>query len=143
MKQVIAIIREERLPETLDALARPGITILCVLPVLGRGRQGGTLAVPGRDLSLGRNAGEHLRRPGRAGAGSGAGPLRAGKPAAPGFLPKQMLIYVASEGDVESSIRSILEINQQGRHGDGKIFICPVGSSLPPGPGNAGCPAAG
>jgi nitrogen regulatory protein PII 2 len=47
-----------------------------------------------------------------------------------GFLPKRMLIIVAYDEEVDRIVQGIVNANQTGRHGDGRIFICPMISAL-------------
>jgi nitrogen regulatory protein PII 2 len=41
-----------------------------------------------------------------------------------------MLIIVAYDEDVTRIVQGIVNANQTGRHGDGRIFICPMISAL-------------
>jgi nitrogen regulatory protein PII 2 len=47
-----------------------------------------------------------------------------------GFLPKRMLILVADDDEVPDIVRTLVQINKSGQHGDGKIFVCPVVDAL-------------
>ena len=47
-----------------------------------------------------------------------------------GFLPKRMLIIVANDEEVSLIIQTIMNTNQNGRHSDGRIFICPMISAI-------------
>lgn len=47
-----------------------------------------------------------------------------------GFLPKRMLIIVANDEDVSRIVQAIVTANQTGRHGDGRIMICPMISAI-------------
>jgi nitrogen regulatory protein PII len=49
---------------------------------------------------------------------------------APGFLPKRMLLLVTYDEDVTRIVQAIVNANQTGRHGDGRIFICPMISAI-------------
>jgi nitrogen regulatory protein PII 2 len=124
MKQIIAVIRDEYVDLTRAALTNLLVTGIVVLPVMGRGQQKGAPGIPDQGRTLGHDAGLHLRRP-------AADPVtayrRPVKKAVFGFLPKQMLMILARDSEVESIIRVLIEINQSGRHGDGKIFVCPIG----------------
>jgi len=132
MKQIIAIIREECVELTRSSLAGLGIAGIAVIPVIGRGQQKGAVHVPDQDGSLGRNNGPHLRR--STGLTSGMGVLSylhpGKKKTAFRFLPKQMLILIADDEDVRTVIDVLVAVNQSGRPGDGKIFVCPIGRAL-------------
>jgi len=136
MKQIIAIIRDERVEETKAALEKTGVRGVTFLYVTGRGQQKGTVSA--RELGIGLN--RNLRM---VTAGSGAGYESAGpgegipghlvppeKEFAFGFLPKRMLVIIAYDEDVESIVRAIVNANQTGRHGDGRIFVCPMISAI-------------
>jgi nitrogen regulatory protein PII 2 len=41
-----------------------------------------------------------------------------------------MLIIVAYDEDVNRIVQAIVDANQTGRHGDGRIFICPMISAI-------------
>ena len=132
MKQIIAVIRDENVEPTQGILASLGSISVVILPVLGRGQQKGALPVPDNEGSLGRNAGLHLRRQQVSSATmacTGYRPLSK-KKSGPGFLPKHMLIIMAPDEDVDAIIRALVSVNQSGRHGDGKIFVCPIGRSI-------------
>jgi nitrogen regulatory protein PII 2 len=128
MKQIIAIIRDECVEPTLAALARAGISVIAILPVLGRGLQKGNPGVPGQEGGLGRNAGHHLRRGGECASSTLPvyHPPQKKRPA-PGFLPKRMLMLLVPDEQAAGIVQVLITINQSGRHGDGKIFVCPIG----------------
>jgi nitrogen regulatory protein PII 2 len=129
MKQVIAIIRDECVELTLAALAQIGITGIVVVPVMGRGQQKGAPVIPDQDGTLGRNAGLHLRRPGTGMVWPAYRPPQK-KKAGFGFLPKQMLMVLASDDDAGPVVQALIAVNKSGRHGDGKIFVCPIGRAF-------------
>jgi len=141
MKQVIAIIRKECLGASREALARLGIEGVVVLPVQGRGLQKGAIPVPDSPGALGRIAGFALRRLAGPQPPARSGPPR-GRKTGLRFLPKQMLIIMAEDAIVPAVVRALIGVNQSGRHGDGKIFVCPIGRELDLGTGS-GRPEAG
>ena len=99
LKEVLAIIRPQRWTETkrrVEHLPAQGFT---QQRVLGRGREGGLKYLP------------------RAGAALGT---------AVRYLPKRMITWVVEEDQVEALVRTIIEANQTGLLGDGKIFVLPV-----------------
>lgn len=132
MKQIIAIIREECVEATEAALAGFDICGIVSIPVMGRGQQKGSIHVPDQDGTLGRNNGLHLRRPQGLVIGSGFPGYRPPqkKKTAFRFLPKQMLLIISPDETVEPVVQAMIAINQSGRHGDGKIFVCPIGRDL-------------
>ena len=132
MKQIIAIIRDEKVEPSREALTRMNITWVMILPVMGRGLQKGAVPETREEGSLGRNAGLHLRRlPVTTEDPETPGTQRSrGKQTGAGFLPKHMLIIMVPDEDVTVVVQSLLAVNRSGRHGDGKIFICPIGRAL-------------
>ncbi|MEN6444410.1 MAG: P-II family nitrogen regulator [Methanoregula sp.] len=132
MKQIIAIIRDEKIEDTKEALKAVGISGVTFLYVTGRGQQKGRVSAgeTGRYLNL------NLRKPFTSSRNdrkeSDDGNEAAGLPNGPdtdlifGFLPKRMLIIVADNEEVSRIVQAIVNVNQTGRHGDGRIFICPM-----------------
>src|SRR5262249_23278320 len=99
LKEVIAIIRPERWLKTRVKVESLGITGFTHHRVAGRGRQRG------------------LQFLARRGADSGTG-FR--------FLPKRMVSWIVAESQVETLVQAIMESNQTGQIGDGKIFVLPL-----------------
>ena len=130
MKTIIAIIRPERVGETRSALEAIGMKGITFLHVTGKGRQKGRIQTSELAGLLGRE-------------GTGRFPLQwdhthikfspgeqEEKEFELGFLPKRMLIIVVHDIDVSSIVQTIIHTNQQGHHGDGRIFVCPMISAL-------------
>ena len=108
MKEVIAIIRRHRLPETKAGLLGIGVPAITMVSVEGRGKQKG---LPGWNYELDpglmelkeKNTGVSMR-----------------------FIPKRMISTVVEDEDVPKVVETIIRTNQTGHIGDGKIFVCPV-----------------
>ncbi len=101
LKEVIAIIRPDHWQETKARLQRlPAFTHQ---RVLGRGRARG------------------LRYLSRKGATTGVGVQ---------YLPKRMISWVVEETHVASLIQTLIDTNQTGQLGDGKIFVLPIEGAL-------------
>nr|WP_319376459.1 P-II family nitrogen regulator [uncultured Methanoregula sp.] len=136
MKQIIAILREEQVENTKQSLLAIGIMGVTFLYVTGRGQQKGRVSARELGTSLTRNMRMQLvNAPSWNGApDAGAGITgSAGHPDTEfsfGFLPKRMLIIVAYDEDVSRIVQAIVDANQTGRHGDGRIFICPMISAM-------------
>ena len=103
MKEVIAVIRPERYHETKQRVQRLRLPALTQHRVLGRGHARGLRYLP------------------RRGATPGTG-VR--------YLPKRMLSWIVEETQVEPLIRALIEANQTGQLGDGKIFVLPVEETI-------------
>jgi nitrogen regulatory protein PII 2 len=122
MKQIIAIIREECLASSLSALQRIGVANAVAVPVTGRGRQKGAVNNSDHSPVLGRNAGLHLRRkPLEPSQASHPPALR--KPALR-FLPKEMLIVMADDGNVLFIVQALISVNRSGRPWRREDFVC-------------------
>ncbi|QIZ06394.1 P-II family nitrogen regulator [Priestia megaterium] len=96
MKKIEAIIRPERLTETIKGLKKIGITGFTVSQVVGRGKQKDTQGV-----YRGKNYQVTLH-------------------------PKVKMEIVLSDYLVESTIQTIVHSAQTGEDGDGKIYIYPI-----------------
>jgi nitrogen regulatory protein P-II 1 len=96
MKEIIAIIRPEKLENVKAALESIGCHGLTVTEVKGRGRQlGVTESYRGSDYRI-------------------------------DLLPKTRLEIIVKAEDVEEVVQTIVKNAQTGDIGDGKIFISPV-----------------
>lgn len=99
MKEIIAVIRPEKWPATREAVKSLGVQDVCHQRVLGRGHQGGLT---------------YLQPVSKEG---GVGIL---------FLTKRMVIWAVADKMVNKCVRAIIQVNQTGNHGDGKVFVCPL-----------------
>lgn len=108
MKQVMAIIRINRINDTKRALNDVGITSFTATGrVLGRGK--GLI-----DYRLLDGAKEgHAEAIAQLGQG-------------PRLVPKRLLTVVVSDDWVDRTVKAIVSANQTGNPGDGKIFVMPV-----------------
>ncbi len=108
MKEVMAMIRINKINETKKALNEAGITSFTATGrVLGRGK--GLVdyrvldgAKEGKPEAL-----THL--------GSG-----------PRLVPKRLITVVVSDDWVDRTVKAIIDVNQTGNAGDGKIFVLPI-----------------
>ena len=108
MKQVMAIIRINRINATKKALNDVGITSFSATGrVLGRGKG----LVDYRLLDGAKDG--HAEAIAQLGQG-------------PRLVPKRLLTVVVSDDWVERTVKAIIEANQTGSPGDGKIFVTPV-----------------
>lgn len=108
MKQVMAIIRINRINATKKTLNDVGITSFSATGrVLGRGKG----LVDYRLLDGAKDG--HAEAIAQLGQG-------------PRLVPKRLLTVVVSDDWVERTVKAIIEANQTGSPGDGKIFVTPV-----------------
>jgi len=108
MKMVIAIIKPFKLDDVRSALAEVGVQGITVTEVKGFGRQKG-----------------HTE-------------LYRGAEYVVDFLPKVKLELAVDDDQVDRVVEAIIETARTGKIGDGKIFICDLGSAVRIRTGEAG-----
>lgn len=112
MKQVMAIIRINRINATKKALNDAGITSFTATGrVLGRGKG----LVDYRLLDGAKDG--HAEAIAQLGQG-------------PRLVPKRLLTVVVSDDWADRTVKAIIEANQTGNAGDGKIFVIPVAEAV-------------
>jgi nitrogen regulatory protein PII 2 len=135
MKQIIAILRDERVEDTKAALEYIGVLGVTFLYVSGRGQQKGRVNARGLGGSQDRNLCMPHERT-AVGSPHGGPHEEDGSPLHPDteftfdFLPKRMLIMVACDDEVNRIVQAIVNANLTGRRGDGRVFICPMISAI-------------
>lgn len=108
MKEIMAIIRMNKVGPTRNALADAGFCRLTAMKVMGRGKMLKDLELldkapdEARDMLL-----ESLLKGGR-------------------LIPKRLLTILAHDEEVPKIIETIISVNKEGNVGDGKIFVLPV-----------------
>lgn len=108
MKEIIAIIRMNKVGQTRKALADAGFCRMTAIKVMGRGKLLRDLALldsapdENRDLML-----ESMLKGGR-------------------LIPKRMIIVAAQDEEVAKIVETIIAVNKEGHVGDGKIFVLPI-----------------
>ncbi len=111
MKEVFAIIRMDMIGRTKKALSKAGIISMNAHACLGRGK--GLV-----DLSLLKGAErgyeEAITQLGQGGK----------------LIPKRILNIVLPDDKVKKAVRTIIDINQTGKSGDGKIFVMAASDSI-------------
>ena len=125
MKEITAIIRRDKLPETkkiLDGLGYPSLTIQSVD---GRGRQRGAMcAEMDSEMPDSYCTAVKLKPTPSAYA------LDHTLPKIALFVPKRLLTIVVPDDVVTSVVKAIIKVNQTGKPGDGKIFVSPIDGAL-------------
>lgn len=107
MKEVIAIVRMNKINQTKQALAEAGFPAFTATKVLGRGK--GNV-----DFRLLRGA-ENGHEEAIAQLGQG-----------PKLIPKRMIKVAVPDQKVEAVVNVIIAANRTEHPGDGKIFIVPL-----------------
>jgi len=109
MKEITAIIRMNKVQKTKDALLGCGFPSFTVRRAMGRGKQKGLCfefdpPLPDPEKN---EAGNCIR-----------------------FIPKRMFTIVVDDASVKEVVRKIIEVNQTGHVGDGKIFVSNISEAL-------------
>jgi len=106
MREVIAIIRMNKMQATKDALAEAGYPSLTATLAYGRGKQKGLYINPLGNVKPN------------------------SKKAAIRFIPKRMLNIVVDDEFIPKVVETIISVNRTGMVGDGRIFVCPIHDSV-------------
>ncbi|MDA8086867.1 MAG: P-II family nitrogen regulator [Nitrospiraceae bacterium] len=125
MKEITAIIRRDKLPETRMVLEELGYPSLTIQSVDGRGKQKGALcAEMDSEMPESFCAAVKLKPTPSAYA------LEHTLPKIALFVPKRMLTMIAPDDVVDRIVESVIKVNRTGRHGDGKVFVSPLEGAL-------------
>jgi nitrogen regulatory protein PII 2 len=111
MKEVMAIVRMNKINQTKRALAAAGISSMHARECLGRGK-----GLVDLDLLKGAEQGyeEAIAQLGNSQR----------------LIPKRMISVVVPDKLVKRVVSTVIEVNQTGKAGDGKIFVLPVDESI-------------
>lgn len=124
MKEICAIIRRDKLPETKTALAEIGYPALTIQSVEGRGRQKGDVACSLADMDQDGATCNSLHV--KLKPTPSAYALEHTLPKVALFVPKRMITTMVPDGAVDEVVAAIIKVNSTGQFGDGKIFVCPL-----------------
>ena len=125
MKEITAIIRRDKLPETKKALDDLGYPSLTIQSVEGRGKQRGAMcAEMDSEMPDSYCTAVKLKPTPSAYA------LDHTLPKLALFVPKRLLTIVVPDDAVLTVVKSIMKVNRTGRAGDGKIFVMNVDDSV-------------
>ena len=111
MKEIIAIIRMNKMNQTKEALAKAGFSSITAKECLGRGK--GLV-----DLFLLKGAERGYEE-----AISQLGQSNR-------LIPKRAILMVVKDKAVKKAVKTIIETNRTGKSGDGKIFVMPALDSI-------------
>lgn len=111
MKEIMAVIRMQKINQTKIALSNAGISSITVKDCLGRGKglvdfsllKGAELGYEEAISQLGENQ---------------------------RLIPKRLIKIIVPDKLVKKTISTIIKINKTGKSGDGKIFVMPVFDSV-------------
>jgi nitrogen regulatory protein PII 2 len=111
MKEVMAIIRMNRINQTKTALVDAGISSMTARECLGRGK--GLV-----DLDILKGAEQGYEE-----AISQLGNTQR-------LIPKRMISVIVPDKLVKKTVDTIISVSRTGKAGDGKIFVMPVNESI-------------
>ena len=111
MKEVMAFIRLNMVGPTKEALSKAGFPSFSCRKCLGRGLKSIDPQILKQVLETGEipasPVGEYFTEGSR-------------------LIPKRFFTLVVNDDQVDSAVRTIVDVNQTGNPGDGKIFIIPI-----------------
>jgi nitrogen regulatory protein PII 2 len=111
MKEVMAIIRQNKVNVTKEALADAGIPAFTCRKVLGRGKKLIDMTLLRSIVDSGEipidAQGEYLSETNR-------------------LISKRVFTMIVEDENVDKVVSAIMDVNSTGNPGDGKIFILPI-----------------
>jgi len=106
MKEIIAVIRMNKMNQTKKALADAGFSSITAKECLGRGK-----GIVDMELLQGAEKGfeEAISQLGQSSR----------------LIPKRAILMIVPDKSVKKAVRTIISMNRTGKSGDGKIFVMP------------------
>ncbi|MBW9222910.1 P-II family nitrogen regulator [Methanothermococcus sp. SCGC AD-155-K20] len=114
MKEIIAIIKPNKVSKTAKALDAVGFPAVTIVECFGRGKQKGYFSVNMPEVVDIQKIIEEGEKEGRF--------IK--------YIPKRLFSIVVEDADVPLVVGIILRVNRTGNFGDGKIFVLPVEEAL-------------
>lgn len=115
MKEVMAIVRLNKVNNTKEALADAGFPAFTCRKVMGRGKKAFDPVIVDTILKEGElplsPIGEYVTESAR-------------------LIPKRVFTIMVNDGDVTKVVDTIMDVNSTGNPGDGKIFVLPIIESI-------------
>ena len=115
MKEVMAVIRINKINETKRILSENGFPVATCRKVYGRGvKKADYSLIEGmidENVNAPKEAIETISEAHR-------------------LIAKRLLILVVKDDEVDDVVKLIIEVNQTGNMGDGKIFVMPVENAI-------------
>ncbi|MBI5097860.1 MAG: P-II family nitrogen regulator [Nitrospirae bacterium] len=121
MKEITAIIRRDKLPETKKVLDELGYSSLTIQSVDGRGKQKGAMCA-----EMDSEMPESFCTTVKLKPTPSTYALEHTLPKVALYVPKRMLTLIVPDDVVSKLVKSIIKVNQSGKRGDGKIFVSPI-----------------
>lgn len=115
MKEVLAIIRMNKINETKKALSESGFPAITCRRVYGRGKKKVDYELIEELID-----GKMIK----------SKPIMESISEAHRLIAKRLLLMVVHDDEVDKVVDTIMAINSTGNMGDGKIFVCPVSDAI-------------
>jgi len=125
LKEITAIIRRDKLPETKKALDDLGYPSLTIQSVEGRGRQRGAMCG-----EMDSEMPDSYCTTAKLKPTPSTYALDHTLPKVALFVPKRLLTIVVPDDVVTTVVKSIIKVNHTGKPGDGKIFVSPIDGAV-------------
>lgn len=125
MKEITAIIRRDKLPETKRVLDELGYPSMTIQSVEGRGKQKGAMCAE-MDSELP----DQFCTAVKLTPTPSTYAVEHSLPKAALYVPKRYLTIVVPDDVVKTVVKAIIKANATGKRGDGKIFVCPIETAV-------------
>ncbi|HMK55234.1 MAG TPA: P-II family nitrogen regulator [Dissulfurispiraceae bacterium] len=125
MKEITAIIRRDKLPDTKKALEDLGYPSLTIQSVEGRGRQKGAMCA-----EMDSEMPESYCTAVKLKPTPSSYALEHTLPKIALYVPKRLLTIVVPDDLVTKIVKELMRVNRSGKPGDGKIFVSPIAGAI-------------
>jgi nitrogen regulatory protein PII 2 len=125
MKEIMAVIRRDKLPDTKRVLEELGYPSLTIQSVDGRGKQRGAMCA-----EMDSEMPDSFCTAVKLKPTPSSYALEHTLPKIALYVPKRLLTIVVPDDVVTKVVKEIIKANKTGKPGDGKIFVCPIDSAL-------------
>ena len=125
MKEITAIIRRDKLPETKTVLEQLGYPSLTIQSVEGRGKQKGAMCA-----EMDSEMPDSFCTAVKLKSTPSSYALEHTLPKVAMYVPKRLLTIVVPDDVVTKIVKEIMRVNKTGKPGDGKIFVTPIDGAL-------------
>lgn len=136
MKEITAIIRRDKVPETKTALSELGFPSMTLQSCEGRGKQKGAMCA-----EMDSEMPDVFCTAVKLKPTPSTYALEHTLPKVAMFVPKKMITMVVPDDKVDIIVQTIIKVNQSNQRGDGKIFVSPIESALRVRTGDRDCDA--
>jgi len=124
MKEITAVIRRDKLPDTKRVLEELGYPSLTIQSVDGRGKQKGAMCA-----EMDSEMPDSFCTAVKLKPTPSSYALEHWLPKIALYVPKRLLTIVVPDDVVSKIVKEIIRVNKTGKPGDGKIFVCPIDSA--------------